>query len=377
MKKSRTETIENSYQEAIILLKDLIRTPSLSGQEENTATVIRDFLQGYGIEVHQRSNNIWCRNALFDKNKPTILLNSHHDTVPPGSDYTRSPYTPHEEDGRLYGLGSNDAGGPLVSLIALFLQFHDCDLPFNLLLGATAEEENSGKNGIALLLPELGTIDFGIVGEPTKMELAIAEKGLLVLDCTAHGVQGHAARNEGKNAVYSAMTDIEWFRTHRFERESTLLGPVKMTTTMIEAGSRHNVVPETCHFTVDVRTTDAYTHQEIVEIIRSQVHSVVTPRSLRLNPSGIDPEHPIITVAKHLNIPTYGSPTLSDQALMPFPTVKIGPGDSARSHTADEYIELCEIREGIVRYKEIIEHLIQHPLPTNDRSTTEDRRKKK
>lgn len=354
---------EDQYAQAVDLLKELIRTPSLSGEEEKTAAIIRRFLEERSVEVEQVQNNIWCRNRDFSQEKPTILLNSHHDTVPPGSSYTRSPHEPSVEDGILYGLGSNDAGGPLVALIATFLHFYERELPFNLILAATGEEENSGEKGIPLLLPYLGRIDFGIVGEPTKMELAVAEKGLIVLDCVAHGVRGHAARDEGENAIYNAMVDIEWFRTYRFERESAILGPVKMTVTIVQGGSRHNVVPETCNFTVDVRTTDAYTNREVAEIIRSHVRSEVNVRSYRLNPSGIDSDHPIVAVAKHLGIPTYGSPTLSDQSRMPFPTVKIGPGDSARSHTADEYIHLEEIRAGIERYVQILDQLTEHPIP--------------
>ncbi len=363
------QSVEKRYEEGVDLLKRLIALPSLSGEEEETAEIIRNFLEERGVETHRLKNNIWCRNRKFDPGRPTILLNSHHDTVPPGSSYTRDPHRAEEENGILYGLGSNDAGGPLVSLIALFLHFYDHDLPFNLILAATGEEENSGPNGIPLLLPELGNIDFGIVGEPTKMELAIAEKGLLVLDCTAHGVRGHAAREEGVNAIYKAVADIEWFRTYRFERESEMLGPVKMNVTIIEAGSRHNIVPETCRFTVDVRTTDTCTNAEVLEIIRSHISAEVIPRSVRLNPSGIPSDHPIIAVAEDLGIRTFGSPTLSDQARMPFPTVKIGPGDSARSHTADEYILLQEIRDGIKGYIGIADRLRTYSLPEYNHAT--------
>ncbi|MCB0711087.1 MAG: M20 family metallo-hydrolase [Ignavibacteriae bacterium] len=364
---------ENQKAQAVELLKELIRTPSLSGKEEKTAAIIRKFLEERGVEVEQVQNNVWCRNRNFSKEKPTILLNSHHDTVPPGSSYTRPPHEPSVEGGILYGLGSNDAGGPLVSLIATFLHFYERELPFNLILAATGEEENFGENGIPLLLPDLGRIDFGIVGEPTKMELAVAEKGLIVLDCLAHGVRGHAAREEGENSIYNAMVDIEWFRTYRFERESATLGPVKMNVTIIEGGSRHNVIPETCNFTVDVRTTDAYTNREVAEIIRNHVRSEVNVRSYRINPSGIDSSHPIVSVAKHLGIPTYGSPTVSDQARMSFPTVKIGPGDSARSHTADEYIQVEEIGNGIEVYVQILDQLTEHPIPHYEIETEDQR----
>ena len=353
------------YTEAIALLKALISTPSLSGEEEGTATIIQQLLENHDVITSRQGNNIWCHHATLNTEKPTVLLNSHHDTVPPSDSYTRSPFIPHEEEGKLYGLGSNDAGGPLVSLIATFLHYRDIELPFNLVLAATAEEENSGPNGISHVLPFIGEIDFGIVGEPTRMEMGVAEKGLLVLDCTARGISGHAAREEGKNAIYLALEAIEWFRTYRFEKESSRLGPVKMAATIIAAGTRHNVVPDTCSFTVDVRTTDAYSNQETLDIIREHLDPdvMVSPRSIRLNPSGIDSGHPVLKVARDLGIQTFGSPTLSDQAQMPFPTIKIGPGDSARSHTADEYIELDEIRSGIEGYIQILDRLATLPLP--------------
>lgn len=344
---------------AIALLKELIATPSLSGQEDDTATLIARFLRERGVETHRLKNNVYARNRCFAPDRPTILLNSHHDTVPPAGSYSRSPFDPHEESGRLYGLGSNDAGGPLVALIAMFLHFHDAEnLPFNLILAATAEEETSGENGVALLLPELGTIDLGIVGEPTSLRLAVTEKGLMVLHCTARGRSGHAARDEGENAIYNAMADIEWFRTYRFLPESETLGPVKMTVTMIEAGSRHNVVPDECRFTVDVRTTDNWTNDAVLQTVLANVGADVRPRSLRLNASGIDPDHPVVSAARRLGMETYGSPTLSDQALMPFTTVKLGPGDSARSHTADEWIGVEEVERGIDTYVRLLEELI-------------------
>ncbi|MEM8568226.1 MAG: M20 family metallo-hydrolase [Bacteroidota bacterium] len=345
-------------QEAIALLKQLIAIPSFSKKEDKTADVLEGFLKERGCQVNRARNNVWVRNDHYDSKNPTLLLNSHHDTVKPNAGYTKDPFSPEVEEEKLYGLGSNDAGGPLVSLIAAFLHFKSAtNLNFNIILAATAEEEISGKNGIESIIPELGTIDFAVVGEPTLMQMAIAEKGLMVLDCYAHGKAGHAAREEGENAIYKAWNDIEWFRSYRFEKESAMLGKVKMQVTQIEAGSQHNVVPDTCHFVVDVRATDAYSLEETLKIIRDHTACEVKPRSVRLQPSGISEEHPILEVAKELDIGTYGSPTLSDQALMPWPSVKIGPGNSARSHTADEYIGLDEIEKGIEGYVKIIDKL--------------------
>lgn len=351
--------IEGLHADVLSLLEGLIAIPSLSGEEAGTADRIARFLEERGVEVCRLKNNVYARNHGFSPDKPTILLNSHHDTVPPAKSYSRSPFSPVRENGRLYGLGSNDAGGPLVALIATFLYFHNADeLPFNLILAATAEEETSGENGIASLLPELGPIDLGIVGEPTSLRLAVTEKGLMVLHCVVGGRSGHAARDEGENAIYNAMVDIEWFRTYRFQPESETLGPVKMTVTMIDAGSRHNVVPDECRFTVDVRTTDLWTNDAVLEVVRAHTRSDIRPRSLRLNPSKIDPSHPLVVAAQRLGLDTYGSPTLSDQALMPFATVKIGPGDSARSHTADEWIGIDEVRTGIETYVRLLEELV-------------------
>jgi len=303
--------------------------------------------------------NIWAWNKHFDASKPTILLNSHHDTVKPNSGYTRDPFDAKIEDGKLYGLGSNDAGGCLVSLIAVFLYFYNQEnLKYNFCLAATAEEEISGVHGLEYIIPDLGKLDFGIVGEPTLMQLAIAEKGLMVLDCTAHGVAGHAAREEGENAIYKAMADIEWFRTFRFPKESEVFGPVKMSVTIINAGSQHNVVPASCTFTVDVRVTDAYRNEEVLDIIRQHVSSDVKPRSVRLKPSKISKEHPIVKAGIALGLTAYGSPTTSDQSLLDIPSLKIGPGDSARSHTADEFINIDEIKEGIELYIKMLEKMV-------------------
>ncbi|MEL6650141.1 MAG: M20 family metallo-hydrolase [Bacteroidota bacterium] len=343
-------------QNAIALLRDLIQIPSLSRQEDKTADRIEAFLQAKDIPTQRQGNNIWARGKAFTEGAPTILLNSHHDTVRAKDDWTRDPHQPDIEGDILYGLGSNDAGGPLVSLIACFLHFYEQeDLPFNLILAATAEEEISGANGVASILPMLGTIDLGIVGEPTQMDLAIAEKGLMVLDCYAHGKSGHAAREEGINAIYRAMPDIDWFQKYEFDKVSDFLGPVKMSVTQIEAGTQHNVVPDSCHFVVDVRTNEWYSNQDAFVIIDQHTQCEVKPRSFRLNSSRLPAEHPIVRQGRKLGRKTYGSPTLSDQALMPFPTLKIGPGDSARSHTADEYIKLSEIEEGIALYIKLLE----------------------
>lgn len=341
----------------IELLRRMIATPSVSREEERTADLLAEFLTSRGVDpVHRSHNNVWARNRWFDPAKPTILLNSHHDTVKPNSAYTRDPFAPDIEAGKLYGLGSNDAGASVVSLIAAFLHFYEAEgLRYNLCLALTAEEEVSGRNGIESILPELGELSFAIVGEPTGMELAIAERGLMVLDCVAHGKAGHAARNEGDNAIYRAMQDIEWFRTYRFPQESQLFGNVKMSVTVINAGTQHNVVPAECRYTVDVRVTDRYTNEEVLEIVRSHVASDVTPRSTRLKPSYIDPSHPIVAAGLALGRHTYGSPTTSDQALLSIPSLKMGPGDSARSHSADEFVYVAEIEAGIDQYVAMLE----------------------
>ena len=346
-------------EEVIALLKQLIAIPSLSKEEAQRADAIQNFIEAKGIKAHRKGNNIWCFNQYFDEKKATILLNSHHDTVKPNSAYTLNPFEPVVKDGKLYGLGSNDAGASLVSLLATFLYFYSQkDLQYNLVYAATAEEEISGAQGVELILPLLGAIDFGIVGEPTQMHLAIAEKGLLVIDCVAKGKAGHAAREEGENAIYNALKDIHWFQNFEFPEISETLGKVKMTVTIINAGSQHNVVPDTCKFTVDIRVTDKYRNAEVLEIVKQHVTSEVTPRSLRLNSSSIPKNHPIVQAGIDLGRRIYGSPTSSDQALMNFPTLKIGVGDSARSHTADEYVELAEIEEGIELYIKLLGKVI-------------------
>jgi acetylornithine deacetylase len=341
--------------EAITLLQKLITIESYSKTEERTADAIFSFMESKGVRVKRILNNVYAFNKHHDLKKPTILLNSHHDTVKPNPDYTRDPFEAVIEGGKLYGLGSNDAGGSLVSLLACFLHFYDHkDLAFNLVYAATAEEEISGKHGMEIVLPELGEIYFGIVGEPTKMNIAIAEKGLLVVDCTVSGISGHAAREEGDNAIYKALKDMEWFRTFKFPNLSETLGPVKMTVSMIHAGTQHNIVPATCQFTVDIRTTDRYSSQDVLDIISQNVSCSVQPRSLRLNPSSISKEHPMVKAGMLCGRTLFGSPTTSDQALMNFSRFKMGPGDSARSHTANEFIFLHEIEEGIDVYIQLL-----------------------
>lgn len=347
------------FDDSLDLLQKLIVIPSLSKEEALTADVIDAFLQERGVITHRKENNIWAFNKYYNASKPTILLNSHHDTVKPNPGYTRNPFSADLEDGMLFGLGSNDAGGCLVSLIACFLHFYEQDnLKYNLCLSATSEEEISGKNGLELIVPELGLLEFAIVGEPTLMNLAIAERGLMVLDCVSHGKAGHAAREEGENAIYKAIKDIEWFKTYEFAKKSSLFGLIKMSVTVMEAGSQHNVVPAICKFTVDVRVTDAYKNEEVLKIIRQNVNCDVFPRSTRLKSSSISTDHPIVVAGLALGKKTYGSPTTSDQALLDIPSLKIGPGDSARSHMADEFIYVYEIKEGIDLYIQLITKIV-------------------
>ena len=305
-------------------------------------------------------NNIWAQNRHFTPGKPVLLLNSHHDTVKPNKGYTMDPFQPVVKEGRLYGLGSNDAGGSLVALLAVFLYYyHETDLNYNLIFAATAEEEISGHNGIEALIPRLGPVDCGIVGEPTQMQMAVAEKGLLVLDAVATGRAGHAAREEGENALYKAMEDIQWLKNHQFEKVSDLLGPVKTTVTVIETENKaHNVVPAHCKFVIDCRVNELYSFEEVIDTLKKGMRSDLQPRSTRLRSTAIALDHPLVQAGLSLGRTYYGSPTTSDKALMPFQTLKMGPGDSARSHTADEFIFLDEIREGIELYIQLLDQII-------------------
>lgn len=344
--------------EYIQLLKLLISVPSLSRNEQDAALLIRQFLDHSGVKYSSKANNTWVRNLHWKEGLPVILLNSHIDTVKPAGGYTRDPFSPDVENGVLYGLGSNDAGGALVTLLAVFMYFNPIEnLPFNLIYAATAEEEISGTNGLESILDELGPLNLAIVGEPTQMKMAIAEKGLMVLDCTAHGKSGHAAREEGENALYKAIDDIEKIRNYRFEKTSSVLGTVKLSVTMINAGTQHNVVPDKCSFVVDVRTNEFYCNQDAFTIIDKLLVSDVNPRSFRLNSSGISVEHSIVQRGISLGLSYYGSPTTSDQAVIPYPSVKIGPGDSARSHTANEYILISELEEGFRIYIDLLTDL--------------------
>ena len=340
------------------LLQSLIATPSLSRQEDATADLIEAFLRARGLAPNRHLNNVWLRARNWSEGRPVILLNSHHDTVKAAAGYTRDPHRPDIEDGKLYGLGSNDAGGALVSLISAFVELeNEPNLGCNLLLAATAEEEISGPNGIAALLPLLGTINAGIVGEPTLLDLAVAERGLVVIDGEAQGVSGHAARKEGVNALYLALDDIAAIRAHAFTRPSELLGPTSANVTVLNSGTQHNVVPDRATFLIDLRVNEAYRNEEAVaELQTACQHAVLTPRSLRLQSSGINPDHPLVRAGRAVRpaAKTYGSPTLSDQALMPFPTLKLGPGDSARSHSADEFIYVSEIEEGRRMYADLL-----------------------
>ena len=346
------------YYDAIELLKGMISRPSFSRDEKEVADFLQQAWEKAGYKVNRKGNNLWLIAPHFQLEKPTILLNSHIDTVKPASGWTKDPFTPEEsEDERLYGLGSNDAGASVVSLHEAFRILSEKEQPYNLIFLASCEEEVSGKNGLESVLPELPPITFAVVGEPTGMHPAIAEKGLMVLDCTSIGKAGHAARNEGINAITLAMKEIAWFNSYQFPEKSDFLGPVKMSVTIIHAGTQHNVVPDRCEFTVDIRTNEFYSNEQLFELIQSQVNCEVKARSFRLNSSRTEIEHPFVQRAILMGKEPFGSPTLSDQALMPFPSVKIGPGNSARSHAADEYIGFMEIREAIDLYVRLLDQL--------------------
>ena len=356
----KNEDLHIISNEAIDLLKKLIATPSFSKEEDKTASLIEEFLQSKNVATERFLNNVFAKNKFFDAAKPTLLLNSHHDTVKPNKGYTLDPFSPIENEKKLFGLGSNDAGGALVSLIATFLHFYDeQNLKYNIIIAATAEEEISGKNGVEILLPKLGDIDLGIVGEPTLMQMAVAERGLLVLDCLAEGKAGHAAREEGENAIYKAIKDIEWFQSYKFPNVSELLGPVKMCVTSIETDNKaHNVVPSQCSFVADIRVNELYSFEDVLDVIQQNVKCKLHPRSTRLRSTSIALDHPLINAGKALGRTYYGSPTTSDKALMPFPTLKMGPGYSGRSHIADEFIYLDEIKEGIKIYIQLLQQIL-------------------
>lgn len=342
--------------ESITLLDQLIAIPSTSRDEAGTADAIEAFLKAHVKgEVKRIYNNVYVRSPHWNDAQPTLLLNSHHDTVKPSASYTRNPYEPTHKDGRIYGLGSNDAGASAVSLIAMYRYYEETELPFNLLLAISAEEEVMGEHGMRGLLPELGKIDMALVGEPTGMQAAVGERGLVVMDCVAHGVRGHAARNEGVNAIDIAIEDIERLKNFQFERRSELLGDIKKTVTQISAGTQHNVIPDECRFVIDIRTTDAYTNEETARIIQDLLVSDAQPRSTRVHASAIYADHPLVKAATTIGRQTFVSPTTSDMALMHgIPSLKMGVGESSRSHGADEYVLESEIAEGIQIYIDFI-----------------------
>lgn len=337
--------------DAVELLQHLISTPSISRNEKAAADIMQQQMESYGLAPRREANNLWVLSPDWDAAKPTLLLNAHIDTVKPAASYTRDPFAPTLEDGCLYGLGSNDCGGGLTTLLQAFRWLTLRPQPYNLIYLASAEEEVSGKDGISRVLPLLPKIDVAIVGEPTGMQPAIAEKGLMVLDVIAHGKSGHAARNEGVNAIYEALDDMKWIRDYKFQKVSPFLGPTKMTLTVINAGTQHNVIPDTCTMLVDIRTNEYYTNEEVYEFVKEHLKSEVHAHSFRLHSSHIDPEHPLIKKCVSMGMTPYGSPTLSDQALMSFPSFKLGPGESARSHSADEFIRIDEMRHAFETYQ--------------------------
>lgn len=344
---------------ALELLKKLIQIQSFSGEEDQTSRIIQHWLQQQGVEFFTSGNNVWAKNKYFDDSKPTVLLNSHHDTVKPNTAYTCDPFKAEISDGKLFGLGSNDAGGPLVSLLSLFVYYYNHkDLKYNMIVAATAEEESSGPNGLNSLLKELPEIDFAVVGEPTEMQMAIAEKGLLVLDGYAPGKPGHAAHDNTDNAIYNALDDIQWIRNYYFPKVSETLGKIKMTVTQIDAGQQHNVVPGTCHFVVDIRVNDLYQNKEVFEFVDANTKSKMVARSFNLDSSSIDVNHPIVMAGLKYGRETYGSPTLSDQSVLSCPSLKMGPGDSRRSHSADEFIYVAEIEEAIDLYVKMFSEIL-------------------
>ena len=346
---------EEYVSDAVELLKKLIATPSVSRNEKDAADIMEQTIRSYGFEPQRETNNIWIIDPHYDESRPTLLLNAHIDTVKPVASWTRDPFSPDVEDGVLYGLGSNDCGGGLCSLLQIFRMLTEKPQHYNLIYLASAEEEVSGKDGITRALPLLPHIDLAIVGEPTGMNPAVAEKGLMVLDVIAHGKSGHAARNEGVNAIYEALDDMRWIRDYKFEKVSEFLGPTKMTLTVVNAGTQHNVIPDKCTMLVDIRTNEFYDNEEVFEFIRQHLKSEVKAHSFRLKSSRIDPEHPLIKKCVAMGMKPFGSPTLSDQALMHFPSFKLGPGESSRSHSANEFIRISEIRDAITKYETLLD----------------------
>ncbi len=348
-------TQEQYVSDAVQLLKKLIATPSVSCNEKDAADIMEQTIRSYGFEPQREANNLWIIDPHYDESRPTLLLNAHIDTVKPVTSWSRDPFSPDVEDGVLYGLGSNDCGGGLCSLLQIFRMLTEKPQSYNLIYLASAEEEVSGKDGITRALPLLPHIDLAIVGEPTGMNPAVAEKGLMVLDVIAHGKSGHAARNEGVNAIYEALDDMRWIRDYKFEKVSEFLGPTKMTLTVVNAGTQHNVIPDKCTMLVDIRTNEFYDNEEVYEFIRQHLKSEVKAHSFRLKSSRIDPEHPLIRKCVAMGMKPFGSPTLSDQALMHFPSFKLGPGESSRSHSANEFIRISEIRDAIAKYETLLD----------------------
>ena len=348
-------TQEQYVSDAVQLLKKLIATPSVSRNEKDAADIMEQTIRSYGFEPQREANNLWIIDPHYDESRPTLLLNAHIDTVKPVASWSREPFSPDVEDGVLYGLGSNDCGGGLCSLLQIFRMLTEKPQSYNQIYLASAEEEVSGKDGITRALPLLPHIDLAIVGEPTGMNPAVAEKGLMVLDVIAHGKSGHAARNEGVNAIYEALDDMRWIRDYKFEKVSEFLGPTKMTLTVVNAGTQHNVIPDKCTMLVDIRTNEFYDNEEVYEFIRQHLKSEVKAHSFRLKSSRIDPEHPLIRKCVAMGMKPFGSPTLSDQALMHFPSFKLGPGESSRSHSANEFIRISEIRDAIAKYETLLD----------------------
>lgn len=348
-------TQEQYVSDAVQLLKKLIATPSVSRNEKDAADIMEQTIRSYGFEPQREANNLWIIDPHYDESRPTLLLNAHIDTVKPVASWSRDPFSPDVEDGVLYGLGSNDCGGGLCSLLQIFRMLTEKTQSYNLIYLASAEEEVSGKDGITRALPLLPHIDLAIVGEPTGMNPAVAEKGLMVLDVIAHGKSGHAARNEGVNAIYEALDDMRWIRDYKFEKVSEFLGPTKMTLTVVNAGTQHNVIPDKCTMLVDIRTNEFYDNEEVYEFIRQHLKSEVKAHSFRLKSSRINPEHPLIRKCVAMGMKPFGSPTLSDQALMHFPSFKLGPGESSRSHSANEFIRISEIRDAIAKYETLLD----------------------